>query len=555
MADQTTLMGLLKTPSQIRKESQERLMEESLARSQMMLTRGGSTALPGIISSYGAQAAQRGTQAGAGLLRGVAGGIGQAVGGDMGQRISDLGVPMEERQARAGQSILSGMDPDDPASMKEAAKKLNAMGLTGAAAKLNERAEAIVDRLRTRGFQDTAEARAASQESRAVNEEMRREAEAQRAKGRSEREIQDWMEANKDRLLQRVRAEKAERRLASNEARAISKDEFDQWTRQNTRQKQASLLSIAKDPNQLKGLGFSQDQANNISTTNTPQAYFSMIEERMKQLAETDEAGQDPSTAMQNASAYMEAMDQLVALRENPNATSAEIKRAESKVRSIGMTAGITDTNVNFIAIKDAKEAGQSARIQSQEASRVISWMEQNQGEMLSGLAESTRQAFSNLFGAQTPRDVINAKYTEIYTKEVINNLPPGVASDKDVELVLRGTLPANASPEQMIQYMRGLQKMAEARAAYHDEFNEYMSDPRNGMRSEGFPAWYNEKQRNAKIEQLEGYGITRENASNYVDSGDLSFARVVSAYENQATGGASNALNDRARALGIEVD
>jgi len=34
MADQTTLMGLLKTPSQIRKEQQDRLMEESLARSQ-----------------------------------------------------------------------------------------------------------------------------------------------------------------------------------------------------------------------------------------------------------------------------------------------------------------------------------------------------------------------------------------------------------------------------------------------------------------------------------------------------------------------------------------
>ena len=128
MADQTTLMGLLKTPSQIRKESQERLMQESLARSQMMLTRGGSTALPGIISAYGAQAAQRGAQAGAGLLRGVAGGIGQAVGGDMGQRISALGVPVEERQARAQQQALQGMRPDDLQSMKNALKRLQESG-------------------------------------------------------------------------------------------------------------------------------------------------------------------------------------------------------------------------------------------------------------------------------------------------------------------------------------------------------------------------------------------------------------------------------------------
>ena len=143
MADQTTLMGLLKTPSQIRKESQERLMKESLARSQMMLTRGGSTALPGIISAYGAQAAQRGAQAGAGLLRGVAGGIGQAVGGDMGQRISDLGVPMEERQARARQEAMAGLNMGDSQSLMEAAKKLSAMGDVAGAQALIQQAQSL----------------------------------------------------------------------------------------------------------------------------------------------------------------------------------------------------------------------------------------------------------------------------------------------------------------------------------------------------------------------------------------------------------------------------
>lgn len=128
MVDQTTLMGLLKTPSQIRKESQERLMQESLARSQQMLTRGGSTALPGIISAYGAQAAQRGAQAGAGLLRGVAGGVGQAVGGDMGQRISALGVPVKERQARMQMQALQGVQMGNVESMKQALKRLQESG-------------------------------------------------------------------------------------------------------------------------------------------------------------------------------------------------------------------------------------------------------------------------------------------------------------------------------------------------------------------------------------------------------------------------------------------
>jgi len=148
MADQTTLMGLLKTPSQIRKESQERLMEESLARSQMMLrgSTGGTTALPGIISSYGAQAAQRGTQAGAGLLRGVAGGIGQAVGGDMGQRISDLGVPMEERQARAQQQALQGITIT-PEGLRKAITRLREAGASPQViARLQEKLVELEDR-------------------------------------------------------------------------------------------------------------------------------------------------------------------------------------------------------------------------------------------------------------------------------------------------------------------------------------------------------------------------------------------------------------------------
>lgn len=128
MASETTLMGLLKTPSQVRKEAQERLMQESLARSQQMITGGGTTALPGILSRYGAQAAQRGAMAGAGLLRGITGGLGTAVGGDMGQRIADLGIPVEERQARAQQQAMQGYQPGNLQSMKATYEQLKKTG-------------------------------------------------------------------------------------------------------------------------------------------------------------------------------------------------------------------------------------------------------------------------------------------------------------------------------------------------------------------------------------------------------------------------------------------
>jgi len=157
MAQQSMLMGLLKTPSQVRQEQQEKLAQDAFARSQQMITGGGTTALPGILSRYGAQAAQRGAMAGAGLLRGVTGGLGQAVGGDMGQRIADLGVPAAERQARAGQEAVAGINYSDPDSMKRAATKLQAINPQAAAqlfqqALLVEKTQAETEAARRKGI-------------------------------------------------------------------------------------------------------------------------------------------------------------------------------------------------------------------------------------------------------------------------------------------------------------------------------------------------------------------------------------------------------------------
>ena len=51
-----------------------------------------------------------------------------------------------------------------------------------------------------------------------------------------------------------------------------------------------------------------------------------------------------------------------------------------------------------------------------------------------------------------------------------VANLPPGPASDKDVALVLSGTLDANADPETLAAYARGIAKLAEMESRYHSD-------------------------------------------------------------------------------------
>jgi hypothetical protein len=160
MANQLVLDGLLKTPDQVRKEQQQQLRNEAFQRSQQMISGGGTTALPGLISRYGAQAAQRGVEAGAGLLRGITGGIGTAVGGELGRSIQDLGVSTEERQARQAQEAMKGMVSDDPTSIKATAMKLRQLGLTSAADQLDQRARRVEMQEQEIGFKKQEQERA-----------------------------------------------------------------------------------------------------------------------------------------------------------------------------------------------------------------------------------------------------------------------------------------------------------------------------------------------------------------------------------------------------------
>lgn len=155
------LSQLLKTPQQIRQEQLDRIRQQSLLGVQQQRPISGArSALPSIyqnvtnqaLASQGADIAQ--------ALRGATQGVGgmlSAVGQPrLGQAISQLTVTPEERQASAAQQAMQGVNPSDPASLEQAAQRLQQLGLTAAAQQLVERARAL--RKQT-GTEDTADVR------------------------------------------------------------------------------------------------------------------------------------------------------------------------------------------------------------------------------------------------------------------------------------------------------------------------------------------------------------------------------------------------------------
>lgn len=79
-----------------------------------------------------------------------------------------------------------------------------------------------------------------------------------------------------------------------------------------------------------------------------------------------------------------------------------------------------------------------------------------------SGLASwiGDKTGISSSDAAQLRRD-----YAGLINSQAVKNLPPGAASDSDIQLALAGFPPRNAKPETVTRFLRGLAKLQEAAA------------------------------------------------------------------------------------------
>jgi hypothetical protein len=76
------------------------------------------------------------------------------------------------------------------------------------------------------------------------------------------------------------------------------------------------------------------------------------------------------------------------------------------------------------------------------------------------GVATSFADYLSKTTGSQSPLTELRQEYTRVRNSAAIKSLPPGVATDKDIELALKGIPPENANAGTIASFLRGLAKM-----------------------------------------------------------------------------------------------
>jgi hypothetical protein len=116
------------------------------------------------------------------------------------------------------------------------------------------------------------------------------------------------------------------------------------------------------------------------------------------------------------------------------------------------------------------------------------------------GEAISVVEQSLGIAGDETAR---RKRIEEIRVSGVLDLLPPGPASDKDVEIAMRAILnPNNLSNEEAASYLRGLALIEEATAKYYSaksDFIQYTRDP-NAV---GFENWVSKTAAENKIESI----------------------------------------------------
>ncbi len=86
-----------------------------------------------------------------------------------------------------------------------------------------------------------------------------------------------------------------------------------------------------------------------------------------------------------------------------------------------------------------------------------------------SGWKARLAEAGKGVFGGQDAVSGLRAEYNQLVNAQAVKNLPPGPASDKDIQLAKQGFPPDSANTDYLASFLRGMAKMQQAVGASAD--------------------------------------------------------------------------------------
>ena len=93
----------------------------------------------------------------------------------------------------------------------------------------------------------------------------------------------------------------------------------------------------------------------------------------------------------------------------------------------------------------------------------------------LEGAGGTAAELFKGIVGAQGDVSLWKSDFTRLVNSEVVNNLPPGVASDRDIELIKSGFPQNNWDKDTLVRWLQAYRKITNYVAARDKHRGEYI--------------------------------------------------------------------------------
>ena len=124
----------------------------------------------------------------------------------------------------------------------------------------------------------------------------------------------------------------------------------------------------------------------------------------------------------------------------------------------------------------------------------------------LSGVAGIAARKWKEFSGTEDEISILRADWRKIRADNTLDNLPPGAASDKDVQIVLGAFLSENANGEAAAKFLRGIAKMNRIKAEQGRFRVNYIKETKGNA---GYlEAWEAYKKSDAFAKKLKELGI-----------------------------------------------
>lgn len=286
------------------------------------------------------------------------------------------------------------------------------------------------------------------------------------------------------------------------------------------------LQNVAGNKEALVDIGFGEKLATRIAGSPNKEVYFEAIQAKLKAKGEDTGDGDGLSTDQKNQNTLMKLIkDRRTAMAQGDN-DKAEMLGIE--INSFSGILGLNSAKFEGVVV-DSLDKTQKASELDIRSSDLIARIESSKDDMKSGVPARVDEAMKAVFGDQDRFTVLQAQYASIRNSSVLQYLPPGVASDRDVALVLEGTIDRYSSPEAMMSFLRGVQKIAAAEKKYHEARLDYLSNPEVFGNPVGFQKQWRNDQYDARVDALRQIGYEEDKAVEYADT-PLSFSRAVQA-------------------------